>query len=107
MTALSQNDLDWFAARLSLAVYDTNREIRMGIYQLREQLKHLPGAQDLTMQNGNGGKTEIYIMGDVRVELPAGSSQSAIEAALMNPFEDVKKKLSQKPSFNQFSEATL
>lgn len=25
---LTQNDLDWFAARLSIAVYDTNREYR-------------------------------------------------------------------------------
>jgi hypothetical protein len=26
MSAMSQNDMDWFAARLSVAVYDTNKE---------------------------------------------------------------------------------
>jgi hypothetical protein len=29
--AVSQNDLDWFAARLMIAVYDTNKEYRMSV----------------------------------------------------------------------------
>jgi hypothetical protein len=29
--AVSQNDLDWFAARLMIAVYDTNKEHRMSV----------------------------------------------------------------------------
>src|ERR1700738_1087143 len=29
MRSLSENDLQWFAARLSIAVYDTNREHRL------------------------------------------------------------------------------
>lgn len=69
--------------RLNLAVYDTNAEYRMSIHDLRQGLKHIPGSQDLVMQYGNGGATEIYIMGDVHVELPAGSSNAAIESALL------------------------
>lgn len=70
--------------RLELAVYDINQEYLMGIADLRQQHAHIPGIQGLTMQNGNGGKTEIYVMGDVRVELPTGSSSDSIGTALQN-----------------------
>jgi hypothetical protein len=49
----------------------------MGIAQLREQL----GA-DLTMQVGEGGKTEVYTLGDKTAQVPAGSSPTQIAAAL-------------------------
>lgn len=89
---LSPNDLKWFAARLSIAVYDTNREYHMGIAQLKEQLAHLEGINKLTMRYGEGG-TQIFRIVDTDVELPATASHSDIEAALTNPFEFSKKKL--------------
>lgn len=89
---LSPNDLNWFAARLSIAVYDTNREYHMGIAELKEQLAHLQGINDLTMRYGDGG-TQIFKMGQTEVELPAMASHDEIEAALTNPFDYSKKKL--------------
>lgn len=82
---LTRNDLDWFAARLSIAVYDTNREFRLGIHEIKESLRHVSGIDALTMQYGPGG-TQIYIMGDVKVSLPANASNADVEAALANPF---------------------
>ncbi len=103
MTRLSQNDLDWFAARLSLAVYDTNTEYYMGIADLKEQLKHVKDINALTMRYGDGG-TQIFKIGDIEVELPAMASNAEIEAALTNPFEFSKKKLN--PPL-QMSETTI
>jgi hypothetical protein len=89
---LNQNHLDWFAARLSIAVYDTNQEYRLGIVNLKEQLAHIPGINNLTMQYGQG--TEIYTMGDIEVEVPAMATPEEIAKALANPFDNPKKKLS-------------
>jgi hypothetical protein len=86
---ISQNDLDWFAARLSIAVYDTNRELRaaMGIHELQTSLRQCgtPGAESLTMQYGPAG-VQNFIMGDVNVTLPPNASEADILAALSNPF---------------------
>lgn len=44
---MNQNDLDWFAARLSIAVYDTNAEYRMG---RQTELRAKFNAPDLTIR---------------------------------------------------------
>lgn len=103
---LSQNDLDWYAARLSIAVYDTNQEYRMGIGDLRQQLAHIPGAHELTMQYGPHG-TQIFAIGDVKVEVRPMATTAEIEAALLNPFQDIKKKLNPSHPSNPFSEAKI
>lgn len=56
----------------------------MGIADLKEHHKHIRGIDGLSMQYGDGGKTEIYVMGDVRVELPNGATTDQIGAALLN-----------------------
>lgn len=63
----------------------------MGIYDLKAHLSHIPGIEELTMQYGNGGATEIYTMGDVNIEVPAQTPPHKIAEALVNPF--IKKKL--------------
>ena len=66
---IKQNDLDWYAARLAIAVYDTNAEYRMSIQNIRDELKHLPGGSDLTMRYGQSGRTQIFMIGDIAVEV--------------------------------------
>ena len=81
---LSQTEMDWFAARLSVAVYDTNAEYRMGIHDLRQQLKHIPGGRDLTMRYEDGGAVQVFKIGEDEVRLPGSQfpNAAAIEAAL-------------------------
>jgi hypothetical protein len=52
---LSPNDLDWFAARLSIAVYDTNREYLMDrLSQLKYGLGDVPGIESLSVRSSEG-----------------------------------------------------
>lgn len=87
---LSGNDIDWFAARLAVAIHDTNAEYRMGVHDLREQLRHIPGGRDLTMRYEDGGAIQVFKIGDDEVRLPGTNFPSApdIEAAL-----EAKKKV--------------
>lgn len=87
---ISQNDLDWYAARLAIAVYDTNAEYRMSIQNIRDELRHLPGGPELTMRYGEGGRTQIFMIGGIAVEVGPLATALDIEAA----FVEAKKKLS-------------
>lgn len=80
-TVLEQNDLDWFAARLSIAVYDTNNESpEMAIWELR---KAFPGLQTVsTAPNGN----QIFNFADKSIEVGPMASNHEIAVALENPF---------------------
>lgn len=53
----------------------------MSIHDLRQNLT-VPGAHELTMAYKDGGVTEVYIIGDVRAEVPGGAGQDQIQAAL-------------------------
>src|SRR4051812_24994772 len=79
-TVRTRADLDWFAARLSIAVYDTNAEYRMGIYELKQQLRHLQGINDLTMRYGKGD-AQIFRMGEIEAEVRPMATTAEIEAA--------------------------
>lgn len=81
---LSQHHLDWFAARLLIAVKDTNDEFRkqyMGIVNIKQALAHVPGIDSLTMQYGDKG-VQVFKWGDMSVEVPANSSEAAVGAAI-------------------------
>lgn len=81
---LSQHDLDWFAARLLIAVKDTNDEFRkqyMGIVHIKQALAHVPGIDSLTMQYGDKG-AQVFKWGDMSVEVPANSSEAVVSAAI-------------------------
>jgi hypothetical protein len=87
---VTQNDLDWIAARLLPDIYDINqawRREQMGIHELQTSLRQsgTPGAESLTMQYGPAG-VQNFIMGDVNVTLPPNASEADILAALSNPF---------------------
>lgn len=86
MTALSANDLAWFAARLSLAVYDTNRETpAMLIHEMREALKGLPGLEDLQITYQPDGNQLLNLDGKT-LEVGPMASNEEIRLALLNPF---------------------
>jgi hypothetical protein len=79
---VNQSALDWFAARLAIAVHDTNAEQQMSIQSFREALNHIPGGSSMTMRYGNGGRTQIFMIGDDEVEVGPDATASDIEAAL-------------------------
>ena len=56
----------------------------MGIHNLREELKHLPGGQDLTMRYEDGGSVQVFKIGEDEVRLPGSivPTAGAIEAEL-------------------------
>jgi hypothetical protein len=85
---VNQTNLDWYAARLAIAVHDINAEQQMSIQAVREALKHIPGGKSLTMRYGAGGRTQIFMIGDYEVEVGPDATPSDIEAAL-----ERKKKL--------------
>jgi hypothetical protein len=79
---VNQTNLDWYAARLAIAVHDTNAEQQMSIQSFREALNHIPGGSSMTMRYGNGGRTQIFMIGDDEVEVGPDATASDIEAAL-------------------------
>jgi hypothetical protein len=83
---LTQNDLDWFAARLSIAVYDVNRITpEMSAYELQAALKDITGSEQLTISYAPSGNQLIHI-GDRTVEVGPMASNDEIRLALQNPF---------------------
>jgi hypothetical protein len=83
---LSKNDLDWFAARLSIAVYETKRlSPEMSVLELREALRDIEGSDGLTISYAGNGNQVIHI-GDKSVEVGPMASNDEIKTALLNPF---------------------
>jgi hypothetical protein len=85
---LDQNALDWYAARLAIAVHDTNAEQQMSIQAFREALKHIPGAGQMVMRYGAGGRTQIFTVGENEVEVGPDATAADIEAALERKKKD-------------------
>jgi hypothetical protein len=85
-TLLNQNDLDWFAARLSIAVYDVTRITpEMSAYELQAALKDITGSEQLTISYAQNGNQLIHI-GDRTVEVGPMASNDEIRLALQNPW---------------------
>jgi hypothetical protein len=78
---LSQDDLDWLAARLSIAVYDVDRTTpEMAIWELKQAF---PGLQTIsTTPSGN----QIFHFPDKSIEVGPMASNAEIAVALENPF---------------------
>lgn len=86
MTQLSQNDLDWFAARLSIAVYETNKLGPMSIQDIIEFLKpEVPGADGLSMTYA-ANQNQVFHIGDKSVEVSPMASNEEIKAAFLSPW---------------------
>jgi hypothetical protein len=83
---LSQNDLDWLAARLSIAVYDVNRiSPEMSVLELKAALSDIPGADSMTIGYAPNGNQLITVDGKT-VEVGPMASNDEIRLALQNPF---------------------
>ena len=78
---MNQNDLEWLAARLSIAVYDVNRTTpEMAIWELKQAF---PGLQTISLSpTGN----QIFHFEDRELEVGPMASNDEIAAALQNPW---------------------
>lgn len=85
---LEQHDIDWIAAELACELNRIRCLEQMSINVIREALKHIPGGRNMTMRYGQGGRTQIFMIGEDEVEVGPEAGPSDIEAALEH-----KKKL--------------
>lgn len=83
---INQDDLDWIAAELACEVNRINLT-NMSIQAFREQLSHIPGAANMTMRYGSGGRTQIFNIDGEEIELGPDATSADIEAA----YNDKKK----------------
>ena len=83
---LNQNEMDWFAARLAIAVYDVNRITpEMSVLELKAALKGVEGAETLTMSYAPNGN-QLFHIGDKTLEVGPMASNEEIKLAALNPF---------------------
>jgi hypothetical protein len=83
---LKQSDLDWFAARLSIAVYDTNRITpEMSVFELKQALVDIPGIETMAVGYAPNGN-QLVTIDDKTVEVGPMASNDEIRFALLNPF---------------------
>lgn len=89
MREISENDMRWFAARLSIAVEDTKRFGGMSVHDLKQHLRDVPGAESLTLVNLPNGNQRVTIAGrDVEVSPTASNAEIALafrEPAMNTP----------------------
>lgn len=74
---ISENDLRWFAARLSIAVEDTKRFGGMSVHELKQALRAVPGVESLTLGYAPNGNELVTIAGRT-IEVSPGTSNEAI-----------------------------
>lgn len=84
MRELSDNDLRWFGARLSIAVEDTKRFGGMSVHDMKQALRDVPGAENLTLSYAPGGNLLVTIAGRT-VEVSPAASNAEIELAFREP----------------------
>lgn len=77
---ISQNDLRWFGARLSIAIEDIRRFGGMSAHDLKQALRDVPGVETLTMGYAQGGNLLVTIAGRT-VEVSPTASNAEIAHA--------------------------
>jgi hypothetical protein len=83
---VTQQDLDWMAARLLPAVYDINRITpEMSVAELKDALRDVPGIETLTISSAPDGN-QLLQVGDKTVQVGPMASNDEIKSALLNPF---------------------
>lgn len=81
MSGVTQRDLDWLAARLSIAVYDVNRiNPEMSVLELKAVFPEI----DAVSYAANGN--QLIHVGDRTLEVGPMASNDEIRTALQNPF---------------------
>jgi hypothetical protein len=81
---ISDNDLRWFAARLSIAVEDTKRFGGMSVHELKQALHAVPGVESLTLGYAPNGDELVTISGRT-VAVRPGASCEEIALAFRDP----------------------
>jgi len=56
----------------------------MSISTLRQELKDIPGAETLVMRYEDGGKTQVFIIGEKEVRLGPTAGADEIRAAILS-----------------------
>lgn len=80
MREISENDLRWFAARLSIAVEETKRYGGMSVQDMKQALRDVPGVEGLTMAYTFDGNALLTIGGRTVEASPAMSSDEIAAA---------------------------
>lgn len=81
---ISENDMRWFAARLSIAIHDVKRFGGMSVHELKQALKDVPGVEGLTMGYAPNGDELVTIAGRT-VTVSPSTSNADIAAAFLSP----------------------
>jgi len=81
---ISENDLRWFAARLSIAVEDIRRSGGMSVNEMKQALRAIPGAEGLTLAYAANGNQLVTIAGR-SVEVSPTASNEEIALAFREP----------------------
>lgn len=81
---ISENDMRWFAARLSIAIHDTKRFGGMSVHELKQALREVPGVEGLTLAYAPNGYELVTIAGRT-VEVSPSTSNEAIRAEFLAP----------------------
>jgi hypothetical protein len=84
MRSISENDLRWFAARLSIAIEETKRYGGMSVHELKQALRDVPGVESLTMGYAPSGNALVTIAGRT-VEASPTASNAEIALAFREP----------------------
>lgn len=84
MRSISENDLRWFAARLSIAIEETKRFGGMSVHDMKQALAAVPGVESLTMAYTFDGNLLVTIAGRT-VEVSPSASNAEIELAFREP----------------------
>lgn len=83
---MTPNDLEWFAARLSIAVHETRRLTpEMSVLELKAALRDVEGSETLTMSYAPNGN-QLFHIGDKTLEVGPMASNEEIRLAALNPF---------------------
>jgi hypothetical protein len=77
---ISENDLRWFAARLSIAIEDIKRLGGMSVHELKQYLRDVPGAESLTMGYATSGNLLVTIAGRTVEVSPTASNADIAQA---------------------------
>lgn len=81
---ISENDLRWFAARLLIAMEDTRKYGGMGVHELKQALRDIPGVESLTLVNLPNGNQRVTIAGQ-SVDVSPTASNAEITLAFQHP----------------------
>ena len=85
MRGLNENGMRWLAARLMIAVEDVKRFGGMSVHELRQALREIPGAENLTVSYAPGSGNMLVTIGDKTVEVRPAASNAEIALAFGNP----------------------